>query len=179
MNWAPNSLHVFRFVFYVNGFYNNLTKNFFVQHYMISINKLKYVVYACIYGETTVLYLTIIKKIPNFLWSHVLSHSVQLEDMASYKNRAARIFVMKLKIVSCVLNSSKWKTKCQRFVSIIKNIFLIVLSVNGSLGFFQIWISINLSSVKCVYLFVEIIIKNRAKKYMYLEIVYIDPYCQL
>lgn len=170
MNWTPNSLHVFRFVFYVNGFYNNLTKNFFVQHYMISIDKLKYAEYACIYGETTVLYLTII---------NVLSHSVQLEDMASYKNRAARIFVIKLKIVSCVLNSSKWKTKCQRFVSIIKNIFLIVLSVNGSLGFFQIWISINLSSVKCVYLFVEIIIKNRAKKYMYLEIVYIDPYCQL
>lgn len=66
MNWAPNFLHVFRFVFYVNGFYNNLTKNFFVQHYMISINKLKYVVYACIYGETTVLYLTIIKKNTKF-----------------------------------------------------------------------------------------------------------------
>lgn len=64
MNWTPNSLHVFRFVFYVNGFYNNLTKNFFVQHYMISIDKLKYAVY--VYGETTVLYLTIIKKNTKF-----------------------------------------------------------------------------------------------------------------
>lgn len=72
MNWAPNSLHVFRFVFYVNGFYNNLTKNFFVQHYMISINKSKYVVYACIYGETTVLYLTIIKKKYQIFFDHML-----------------------------------------------------------------------------------------------------------
>lgn len=64
--------HVFRFVFYVNGFYNNLTKNFFVQHYMISINKLKYVVYACIYGETTVLYLTIIKKKYQIFFDHML-----------------------------------------------------------------------------------------------------------